>query len=551
MQDQSIYEFGRFRLDPAEHLLLCDGVQIPLTGKAFQVLLVLVRRNGHLIERSELVAAVWGDTFIEEGNLTVTISTLRKVLGDDRSENRFIETVAKQGYRFLPSVTKVAAGAADEPEISHEFLRGELVSMGPGPLPASSHPWSRYVSGGLAVALGVIATVGLLVQTRVQAARGMSHAALQSVPPQGGTEAEAGKAVSPGSELLPKPGRRSSDPEAYRLYVEGRYFWNKRTESGFRRSIECFQQAILKDPNYPDAYAGLADSYTLLASYGVEPPAQAYPNAKAAAMKALQLDDGLAEAHTSLGMVALYYEWDWRQAGQQFRRAIDLNPNYPQAHAWDSLYFGAMGEVPQALQQALWAQQLDPLSLVMNMDLGSVYYWSRQYDEAVNTYRYAISLDPYFARAHSRLGMVLAVQRDYPGAIHEFEEARKLSGPDPYIDGLIGYAQALSGNQKAARRLLAKLTERSHHEYVPAFSLALLCLGLGDRARAMDWFERAYQDRSTYMIYAKVDPLLDPLRSDQRFVSLLEQMDLKELGTPNKLAKTSDPPTRIIDVAMR
>jgi Flp pilus assembly protein TadD len=268
-------------------------------------------------------------------------------------------------------------------------------------------------------------------------------------------------------------------------------------------------------------------------------------------MKALQLDDGLAEAHTSLGMVALYYEWDWRQAGQQFRRAIDLNPNYPQAHAWDSLYFGAMGEVPQALQQALWAQQLDPLSLVMNMDLGSVYYWSRQYDEAVNTYRYAISLDPYFARAHSRLGMVLAVQRDYPGAIHEFEEARKLSGPDPYIDGLIGYAQALSGNQKAARRLLAKLTERSHHEYVPAFSLALLCLGLGDRARAMDWFERAYQDRSTYMIYAKVDPLLDPLRSDQRFVSLLEQMDLKELGTPNKLAKTSDPPTRIIDVAMR
>jgi tetratricopeptide (TPR) repeat protein len=563
---------------------------------------------------------------------------LRKTLGDDRSEKRFIETISKQGYRFLPAVTRVPIAPDVYPE---------LHDPSPAPEPTvSNHPalsprsWHRHV-GGIAVftVIAAIAVVAVHVQSSVHAdttprafhslailpfdvtgsdpdgvqtgtriandmieslgemhrfavrpasaavkdgareespvsigdrqkgdlvltgaadiKQGHAHVTARLFGTDGevlwsGTYdrptsqihdledqmkieiaksvlTEAAKSVPVERESAAAPGSRSPDPAARKLYMEGRYFWNKRTENGFRHSIECFQQAILKDPSYAGAYAGLADSYTLLASYGIEPPAEAYPNAKAAAARALQLDDNSAEAHTSLGMVALYYEWDWRAANREFRKALDLNPDSAVAHAWDALYFGAMGETPQALRQALWAQQLDPLSLAGNMDLGSAYYWNRQYDKAVLTYKHAIALDPYFARAHSRLGMVLIAQKDFAGAIHEFEETRRLSGPDPYIDGLIGYAEALRGDPKAARKLLAQLTGRSQQEYVPAFSLALLYIGLGDRDRAIDWLQRACLDHSTYMIFAKVDPLLDPVRSDQRFSALLKHMDLPEL----------------------
>jgi DNA-binding winged helix-turn-helix (wHTH) protein/Flp pilus assembly protein TadD len=520
MTDHSIYVFGQFMLDPAEHRLIHDGTPVPLTEKAFQVLLVLARNSGHLIEKSELVAAVWGDTFIEEGNLTVTISMLRKVLGDDRSEKRFIETVSKQGYRFLPAVSRIA-GPAPQPEAAalDRIAATATTAVGTG-----------WLSGAKRAAFAISALVVLsaifLPQGRVNAFR---HTGVLALPVSGAAASSEAK--------LQQPVEAIRDPKAYRLYTEGRFFWNKRTENGFRHSIECFQQAILKDPTYAAAYAGLADSYTLLASYGVEPPAEAYPNARAAATRALQLNNKLAEAHTSLGLIALYYEWDWQHADREFKRAIELDPALSGAHAWDSLYYAVMGQTPQALQQALDAEQLDPLSLAVNMDLGSAYYWNRQYDKAVGAYKRAIALDPYFARAHSRLGIVLAAEKDYAGAVREFEETSRLSGPDPYIDGLRGYAEAMGGNPKVARKLLADLKQRPHTQYVPAFSLALLYLGIGDRNQAMNWLERSYQDRSTYMIFAKVDPLLDPLRSDQRFDSLLRQMDLRELASASEPAR--------------
>ncbi len=633
MANRCIYEFDRFRLDPAEHLLLCDGTPVSLTRKAFQVLLVLVRKEGRLVDKSELLAAVWGDTFVEEANLSVTISMLRKALKDNRSENRFIETVARQGYRFLPDVRRISIQEAEAalPDSDDDTVLAEPAVVLPLRLPVEQS-WKRFaLPGVVAVALCLAGAVSLAFynarprgskaqdlafrsmavmpfevtgidrtdthigvaiaddlisrfagtdridvrpasflakygsggspaiisrEQKVDAVlsgvitmqNGQAHVAAKVYSSGGdslwsGTynepiskislledqiEQQVVKAVFPDRDHLVRTKGSSHDPGAFQLYQEGRYFWNKRTEKGFRRSIECFQQAVLKDPGYADAYAGLADSYTLLASYGVEPAQQAYPNAKASAEKALQLDDSLAEAHTSLGMVALYYEWDWNKADREFRRAIDLNPNYELAHTWDALYYSAMGQTPQALQQALRAQELDPLSLMANVELGRVYYWNRQYDKAVTTYRHALELDPYFARAHTRLGMALAAQKDYPNAVNEFREASKLSNPDPYLDGLTGYAEALGGNQKVARKVLADLTERSHHEYVPSFSVALLCIGLGDKSGAMDWLERAYEDRSAYMVYAKVDPLLDPLRADPRFIQLMKRMGLQE-----------------------
>lgn len=607
MEDRCIYEFDHYRLEPSERLLLSHGRPVALTERAFQVLLALVRRSGHLVEKADLIQEVWGGAFVEEGNLTVTISMLRKALGDDRNGRRLIETVAKQGYRFLPVVTVVATSGEDshrkEQEKAESFrsdtgllnhlrrrdlgLAAMLVAVplvvvlmvGPGSgVQASGEDGGQSrellvvpfnvqnpdedsvrirnaltaslmasLAGSRSVTVRELATKETIEDRdlRSVARQQRADAILSgSVGVKDGDTQITVRLTNPAGETVWSEPYQSSlsrvgdlmervDAETAEK-IEGRYFWNKRTESGLRRSIECFQQAILKDPDFAEAYAGLADSYTLLASYGVEPPAEAYPNARAAALKALQLDPNLAEAHTSLGLLAFYYEWDWARAGHELRKAIELDPNASAAHMWNSLYSGAMGDLSQATRQAIWAQRLEPLSLAANMDLGSVYYLGRHYDKAVSQYRRAIVLDPYFARAHSRLGITLLAQKDYVGAAREFTETRALAGPDPYIDGLIGYARALSGDKATTRRMLHELLEQSQrHEYVPAYSLALLYLGLGENDQAIDWLERARQDRSTYLIFADVDPLLDPLRSDERFALLLQRMHLPTLRADN------------------
>ena len=315
--------------------------------------------------------------------------------------------------------------------------------------------------------------------------------------------------------------------KAYQLYLLGRYFWNKRTVDGLHRSIEYFQHATIEDPHYASAFAGIADSYALLGSYGVEPSQQAYPNAKSAALRALQIDDSLSEAHASLGMISFYYEWNWSQAEHEFRRAIELDPNYPVSHEWYAENLAAVGRTAEALTQVQRAQELDPLSLIINTGIGRVYYLTRKYDEAVAAYRKVLDLDPQFARAHTRLGMTYAAQRHFDDAIHEFQLAKQLSGPDPYLDGLLGYVYAQSGNPAKARKLLDDLrTRRLRREFVPAFSMALISIGLGERDQALEWLSKSYSDRSCYMVFAKTEPLLDSLRSEPRFLALLNRMGL-------------------------
>jgi tetratricopeptide (TPR) repeat protein len=308
--------------------------------------------------------------------------------------------------------------------------------------------------------------------------------------------------------------------------MRGLYFWNKRTVSGLRRSIEYFEQAAIEDPHDALGYTGLADAYVLLDSYGVEPSREAYPSAKAAALKSLQLDELLPEAHASLGMILFFYEWNWPEAERELRRAIDLDPNYAMAHSWYALDLLAMGRSAEALGQAQLAHNLDPLGLIVNTEVGWAYYSNRQYSPAIDAFQNVIDLDQHFARAHTRLGMVYAAEKDFGDAIREFKKAQELSGPDAYVDGLLGYAQALSGNKSAARKLFKDLSERSRHEYVPAFSMALICIGLGDNDSALDWLTKSFQERSTYLVYAKTDPLLDSVRSDPRFGILMNRMGL-------------------------
>jgi tetratricopeptide (TPR) repeat protein len=318
--------------------------------------------------------------------------------------------------------------------------------------------------------------------------------------------------------------RDTENDKAHQLYLQGRYFWNRRTEDGLRRSIRYFQQAIVEDPNSAAAYAGLADAYVLLSPFSVESVRQASPEAKAAARKAVQLDDSLAEAHASMAIISFFYDWKWHEAEQEFRHAISLNQNYAMAHQWYGLNLAAMGRLDEALDQMRRAEELDPLSLIIKTNVGWIYYLRHDYDDATAAYRRALDQDPYFARARTRLGITYIQKHAFADAIRELEESERLAGSDPYVDGLLGYAHALAGDNQAGRRTLNELKERSRREYVPPFSVALLCLALGDQDRGLDWLGRAYGDHDTSMVYAATDPSLDSVRSDARFRDLLVRM---------------------------
>jgi len=318
----------------------------------------------------------------------------------------------------------------------------------------------------------------------------------------------------------------TESPQAHQFYLEGSYFWNKRTEEGLRRSIECFQKATTEDKQYALAYAGLADSYVWLGTYGLGPTSQTYPVAKAAALKALQLDDSLAEPHASLGIVYFYYEWDWSKAEHEFQRAIALNPNCALAHIRYALNLGAMCRYEEAFSQVRHAQELDPLSLQINTVAGRIHYFARHYDQSIDAYRKVIDLDPSYVRAHTRLGITYAAAGAFREAVHEFEESQRRSCLDSYLAAHLGHAQARSGDTRTARRILEELTQQPPGQYVHESSVALICIALGKPDQALEWLAKAYQVRCYDMVYAKTEPLLDPLRSDPRFTALLNQMAL-------------------------
>lgn len=319
---------------------------------------------------------------------------------------------------------------------------------------------------------------------------------------------------------LPAPDTDGS--QAQRFYLEGRYFWNKRTEQGLRRSIECFQKATVEDPRCAVAYAGLADAYVLLGTYG-PPTLQAYSLAKAAARKALQLDDSLAEPHVSLGIAYFYYESSLSKAEDEFRQAITLNPNYALAHSWYALNLGASGREEEALDHVRCAQELDPLSLQINTVAGRIFYFLRQYDRSVDAYRRVIYLDPAYARVHTRLGITYAAMGAFQEAILEFEESQRLSSPDPYLAGYLGHVHALIGDTRQAHRLLKELSKKPH----AAFSAALIWMGLGKREEALECLAKAREIHCSEIVYAQAEPLLDSLRSDPRFGTLTNSTILR------------------------
>src|SRR5258707_2544836 len=638
-----LYEFGSFQLDPAERLLLCEGRPVPMTPKAFDMLVALVERSGHLVEKEELMKAVWPDSFVEEGNLCVTVSLLRKALNVNRDGHKYIETVSKRGYRFVAGVKQTRQDIPSPLTIGHIEAPSVIDPRSEGPMPLRSRieaappaSFAKTQSRILLTLLAAAVVAGTFFFSRMGATRagtvsqGAEGAAVRSLailPFQnlgpndeyiGLAMADAlttrlgntGKIVMRPTSAIQKYANSPQDPqaagreqgvdavlggriqresdrvrvtvqlirvrdgvqlwadtfdekstnifamedavsehvarsirlqlngeekkriakrptdsrEAYEAYIRGRYFWNKRTDEGMKKGLAYFREAIALDPTFAQAYVGIADSYATLGLYAALPPKEAFPAAKEAGKKALEMDHSLAEAHATLGFIAFYYDWNGLVAENEFRQAFDNNANYAIAHSWNGENLAAMGRFPEAISEAKLAQENDPLSMSINTNAGWTLFLAGRHGEAMEALKKIIEIDPSFPRALFRLGSAYENRGMYGEAIAELQKAVQLSAGDPYYEGALGHAYAVSGNVSAARRMLDLLKSRSRRQYIPAYAIALIYAGLGEKDNAFLWLGKAYDDRSTSLAYLKVDPVLNSLRSDPRFVGLVQRI---------------------------
>ena len=319
--------------------------------------------------------------------------------------------------------------------------------------------------------------------------------------------------------------RSTESTEAYQLYLKGRFFWNKRTEESLRQSIEYFQQAIEKDPAYASAYAGVSDSYTLLVVREAISPEEGFTEAKAAADMALKIDHDLSEAHASLGH-ALLHNWEWEAAEKELKRAIALNPGYPSAHHWYSEHLTAMGRFDESIKELKLARELDPLSLVINADLGRAFYFARQYDQTIKQENKTLEMDSRFWLSHINLGRSYTQKKMYADAISELQTVSGLSPGNTEALSYLGFAYAAAGNSDKAQQTLLSLTEQAQQGYVPPYHLAIIHAGLKQKDEAFQWLERAHERQAVDLFTLNVEPMFDELRSDLRFTELVQRIGL-------------------------
>jgi tetratricopeptide (TPR) repeat protein len=319
--------------------------------------------------------------------------------------------------------------------------------------------------------------------------------------------------------------RPTENVEAYQLYLQGLYYWNKWTQADFKRAADFFTQAAQKDPRYALSYAGLADTYSLLGDAGYLPPSEAWPKAKAAAMQALDIDDALPEAHTSLGLVKEHFEWDWSGAEREFRRAIELNPNSATAHHWYGDYLSNMGRSDEGLRETKKAQELDPLSLIINTTLAKQLYLAGKNDQAVEQLRKVLDIDAKFAPARPLLEEVYAGMGKQKEAVAEREKILSLSG-SPELAASIEEDFSKGGYKGVLQSWLDGLTEISKYGYISPYSIAQAYMRMGEKEKTFSWLEKAYEEHDSGLVSLAVEPMFDPIRSDPRFKDLLRRMKL-------------------------
>lgn len=612
-QDTPRYAFGPFLLDTREGRLLRDGEAVPLTLKAFDLLKLLVENQGHLLQKDELLRRVWPDAAVEENNLTVTISALRKALGEGPTDRQYIETVPRRGYRFVadfrPSAEAAETATKPPGRRARGLVLGAMVLAALAAAVALAWVWRRstpsattlpvrsmavlpfrsltndgeYLGLGMADALitrlgrtklllvrstgavqkytvpgldpvaagrdlqvdsvleGSIQTVGDRLRTTVRLLRVSDGSTLwagtfderltgiftvQDSISQRVAEALALELTETQRSLLTR--RQTSDSEAYQLYLRGRFFWNKRTRDGFERGAAYFRQAVAKDPAYALAYSGLADSHIGMTFYHYASPHTAMPLARSAALRALEIDDSLAEAQASLAHVKTNYEWDWAGSESLSRKAIALAPEYATGHQWYGIHcLAPMGRLEEALVETRRAREIDPLSAVFNAFVGATLFFARRYDEAIEECRKTIDLHPDFGVAHWYLGRAYLQKGRFKEALAELQKAVTLSGGSPLMKGTLGVGHALAGDRAAAERTLRELEQLRAESYASPIDLADIAVALGDREGAFRWLDQAASERAFHLIYLKVWPELDPLRPDPRFEALIRRLGLQ------------------------
>jgi len=651
-QAKHIYEFGTYRIDARDHLLLRDEEVVPLAPKAFDLLLVLVENSGRVLSKEELMKLVWPDSFVEEANLSRHVFSLRKALGEDGDPNKYIETIPRRGYRFVAGVTEVQ-DESDELVVAEHSRSRIIIEQMDAPILAPDYRGSDRTGRVLALVAGTrrrtillaLACAGTLVlavaiyfwktgntvveptatgvksigvlpfkplvadrrnesleigmaDTLISKLSGITQLIVRPLSAirkytgleqdsiaagrelgvdyvlEGNLQMEGEKVRATVRLLRVKDGRaiwtdkfdeKSSDSvfsiqdsisqqvaralvptltgaeqrqlakrytdntEAYNLYLTGRFFWNRFNEEGLKKAIDYFNQAIAIDPNYALAYTGLAGVYNVQGALGIVPPAETWSKAKWAAEKAVELDDKLAKAHQVLGTVKLMYEWDWSGAERELTRAMELNPTDGDPHNIYAYYYEAKGQLDKGLSEMRRAQELAPLSAVINADVASAFYYQGNYEEAINAWRKAEQINPHFGLPPLCLPAQIYEQKgEYDRAIAECQKAFSIFGRDPGILAVLGYTYAVSGKRREAQIILAEIESLWKRRYFSPIDVALIYTGLGDKDAAFAWLTKAYDARDPQLIWVRVEPELKSLHTDPRFTDLLHRMNVAQ-----------------------
>jgi DNA-binding winged helix-turn-helix (wHTH) protein/tetratricopeptide (TPR) repeat protein len=567
-----IYEFGDFRLEADSRLLFRRGEPVRLTPKVFDTLLHLVQHQGKVIGKDELMRAVWPDTAVEENNLNQNISTLRRVLGESRGENRYIGTVPGQGYHFIPAVEFVGAPAQ---------LSSERVTIAVLPFEnLSADPEREYLADGLTEE--VIATLGqidpgrlsvigrttmmaykrgkkslaeigrevdatYLVESSIRSERG--HLRITSnlvrVPSQVQIwsmsydsepssmlefQREISTAIGHQVQLQLSPERFSAiarrqtrNPEAYDLYLRGRYFWNQLSPLTTRRATDFYARAATIDPMYALAWSGLADAYSTSPINGDAPPLKMWPLAREAAEHAVAADPNLAECQTSSGFVKFWLDWDWPAAEAAFRRATEIDPHYSLAHRMLGIVLAHMRRHQEAADAARCARELDPLLASHHALSAQIAFMAHDYARALQFARQSITIDPEFWIGQLQLAQACEQLGEAQRALDALNQAVRLSGGNSKTIALRGYILARTGRPDQAYELLAMLQTVARERYVPHYAPALIHAGLGQPDQALDWLGRSFEQHDVHLAFLPNDVKWDPFRQDPRFISLLRR----------------------------
>jgi TolB-like protein len=571
-----IYEFENFRLEVDKRLLLRDGVSVPLTPKVFDTLLHLVKRSEHVVDKEELMRAIWPDTVVEENNLNQNISTLRRVLGQSQGENRYILTIPGKGYRFVGNISSHSDSLS---HVSPQEKSHATIAVLPFEN-LSTDLEKEYLADGLTeetiALLGQIDPNHLRVigRTSVMAYKrttktlaeigrelDASHVVESSLRAEGGRlritaklisahdqvqiwsssydsepvsmlafQRELGAAIAEQISLQLSPERltalarrQTKNAEAYDLYLRGRYFWHQLSPPTTKRAIENFTRATQIDPNYALAWSGIADTLASAPINGDAPSLDAWARAREAAARAIAAEPDLAEAQTSQGFVKFWFDWDWSAAEAAYRKAIPLDPNYPLSHRMLGIVLAHMGRHQEAKIAMRRAREIEPRLAVYQALSAYLAFLEGDFDAAIQFGRQAIMVAPDFWIGHFQLGQVYVGADKVDLALDSLNQSIRLSGGNSKTFSLRAYLLAKLGRTDEALEIIKTLEALSRERYVPPYATALIYAGLEQHDLALKWLESAYEVRDVHLIFLPIDPKWDPLRSDARFVELLQR----------------------------